>query len=65
VRSAEWREEKLMPKRHGSRRKFLGAAAAGPAAGVAALADPGRAAAQAVGIKRADLPDLTIKQVRV
>ena len=50
-----------------SRRSLLGAAAAaaGPAAGLAALADPGRAAAQTIGIKRADLPDLTIKQVKV
>ena len=29
------------------------------------MADPGRAAAQAVGIKPGDLPDLTIKQVKV
>jgi L-alanine-DL-glutamate epimerase-like enolase superfamily enzyme len=48
-----------------SRRNFMGAAAAAPAAGALALADPGRAAAQAIGIKRADLPDLTIKQVKV
>jgi L-alanine-DL-glutamate epimerase-like enolase superfamily enzyme len=31
----------------------------------AALADPPQAAAQAVGVKRADLPDLTIKEVKV
>src|ERR1035441_3920319 len=42
-----------------SRRGFLGVA------GVSALADPAGAAAQAVGIKRGDLPDLTIKEVRV
>jgi L-alanine-DL-glutamate epimerase-like enolase superfamily enzyme len=54
-----------MSGKRGSRRNFLGAAVAAPAAGVAALADPGRAAAQAAGIKRADLPDLTIKQVKV
>ena len=41
-----------------SRRGFLGAAAA-------AAANPGLAAAQAVGVKTADLPDLTIKEVRV
>ena len=45
-----------------SRRGFLGA---GSAAGLAALADPGLAAAQAAGVKRADLPDLTIREVKV
>ena len=54
-----------MSRNNVSRRSFMGAAAAAPAAGALALADPGRAAAQAVGIKRADLPDLTIKQVKV
>ena len=54
-----------MSGKSGSRRNFLGAAVAAPAIGVAALADPGRAAAQAAGIKRADLPDLTIKQIKV
>lgn len=48
-----------------SRRNFMGAAAAAPAMAAAALADPGCAAAQAIGIKRAELPDLTIKQVKV
>src|SRR5580704_17724521 len=48
-----------------SRRNFLGAAVAAPTLGMAVLADPARAAAQAVVVKRADLPDLTIKQVRV
>jgi L-alanine-DL-glutamate epimerase-like enolase superfamily enzyme len=57
--------EDLMAGMSVSRRSLLGAAAAGPAAGLAALADPGRAAAQTIGIKRADLPDLTIKQVKV
>ena len=42
-----------------SRRGFLGVA------GASALADPARATAQAVGIKRGDLPDLTIKEVKV
>jgi L-alanine-DL-glutamate epimerase-like enolase superfamily enzyme len=32
---------------------------------LAALADPGQAAAQAVGVKKSDLPDLTIKEVKV
>ena len=48
-----------------SRRNFLSASALGPLAGAAAVADPGRAAAQAVGVKPADLPDLTIKEVKV
>lgn len=42
-----------------SRRRFLRAAP------LAALADPAAAAAQAVGVKRGDLPDLTIKEVKV
>ena len=54
-----------MSGKSGSRRSFLGAAVAAPALGVVALADPGRAAAQAAGVKRGDLPDLTIKQVKV
>jgi L-alanine-DL-glutamate epimerase-like enolase superfamily enzyme len=41
-----------------SRRSFLAGA------GVV-LADPAHSAAQAVGVKRGDLPDLTIKQVKV
>ncbi|HWB85756.1 MAG TPA: mandelate racemase/muconate lactonizing enzyme family protein [Bryobacteraceae bacterium] len=48
-----------------SRRHFFGASAAGTMAGAVALADPGLAAAQAVGVKPADLPDLTIKEVKV
>ncbi len=38
---------------------------AGTMAGFAALADPIGAAAQSVGVKPADLPDLTIKEVKV
>lgn len=50
-----------------SRRDFFGASAgsAMAGAGALALADPGGAAAQAVGIRRGDLPDLTIKEVKV
>jgi L-alanine-DL-glutamate epimerase-like enolase superfamily enzyme len=48
-----------------TRRNALTAMAAGTAAGFAALADPGVAAAQSVGVKKADLPDLSIKQVKV
>jgi hypothetical protein len=47
-----------------SRREFFGTTALGTFA-AAALADPPLAAAQAVGVKRADLPDLTIKEVKV
>ena len=48
-----------------TRRNFLTASAAGTAAGFAAIADPGTAAAQRVGVKKSDLPDLTIKQVKI
>ena len=55
-------------KRQLSRRGFLGASAgvaATSAAGFAALANPIAAAAQSVGVKTGDLPDLTIKEVKV
>ena len=49
-----------------TRRSLFGASALGVAsAAAAALADPGQAAAQAVGVKKADLPDLTIKEVKI
>lgn len=48
-----------------SRRDFLSASAIAPLAGFAALADPGAAAAQNVGVKKSDLPDLTIKEVKI
>lgn len=49
-----------------SRRGFLTSAAASAASlATAVLANPAAAAAQAVGVKPADLPDLTIKQVKV
>jgi L-alanine-DL-glutamate epimerase-like enolase superfamily enzyme len=51
-----------------SRRNFLGTSAAltagSAAAGLAALANPAQLAAQSVGVKPADLPDLTIKEVK-
>jgi L-alanine-DL-glutamate epimerase-like enolase superfamily enzyme len=47
-----------------SRRSFL-ASSTGFAAGLATLASPATAAAQAVGVKASDLPDLTIKEVKV
>ncbi len=49
-----------------SRRGLFGASVLGVAsAAAAALADPGQAAAQAVGVKKADLPDLSVKEVKV
>ena len=54
-----------MSNKRQSRRGFLGASAFGTAGIAAALADPPQAAAQAAGVKRADLPDLTIKEVKV
>lgn len=50
-----------------SRRNFLGSSVMGSmaAVGISALADPVLAAAQNVGVKRGDMPDLTIKQVKV
>jgi L-alanine-DL-glutamate epimerase-like enolase superfamily enzyme len=55
-----------MSKREMSRRDFMCQSAIGSAAGaVAALWDPASAAAQSVGVKRGDLPDLTIKEVKV
>lgn len=54
-----------MLKRTISRRHFLGASALGAIAAAPAFTEPARAAAQAVGIKPADLPDLTVKEVKV
>lgn len=54
-----------MKHRDLSRRNFLHGAAFGTAAGAAALLDPGWMAAQTVGVKPGDLPDLTIKEVKV
>jgi L-alanine-DL-glutamate epimerase-like enolase superfamily enzyme len=52
-----------MSSRDLSRRSFLGASAA--AAGAAVLTHPVSLAAQSAGIKPADMPDLTIKEVKV
>ncbi len=54
-----------MSDRKQSRRQFLGATAGATAAVASALADPPHAAAQSAGVKPADLPDLTIKEVKV
>ena len=48
-----------------SRRQFFGTSTGVTAAMAAALADPPDAAAQSAGVKKADLPDLTIKEVKV
>ena len=54
-----------MLKRNSSRRRFLSGSATGAAGALCALANPAGAAAQAVGVKARDLPDLTIKEVKV
>jgi L-alanine-DL-glutamate epimerase-like enolase superfamily enzyme len=59
------KKQKRMLQDPVTRRNFMTAQVAGAAAGFAALADPGLAAAQSVGVKKADLPDLTIKQVKI
>jgi len=58
------KKQKRMMQDPVTRRNFMTASAAGTAAGFAALADPGLAAAQSVGVKKGDLPDLTVKQVK-
>jgi hypothetical protein len=59
------RKTKRMMQDPVTRRNFLLATAAGTAPGLTALADPGTAAAQSVGVKKSDMPDLTVKQVKV
>jgi L-alanine-DL-glutamate epimerase-like enolase superfamily enzyme len=54
-----------MSDRKQSRRQFFGATAGATAAVASALADPPHAAAQSAGVKPGDLPDLTIKEVKV
>lgn len=54
-----------MPKPSVSRRHFLGASTLGPMAAVSLMNHPARLAAQAAGIKPADLSDLTVKEVKV
>lgn len=48
-----------------SRRHFFGASTGITAAALAALHDPPQVAAQSAGVKKVDLPDLTIKEVQV
>jgi L-alanine-DL-glutamate epimerase-like enolase superfamily enzyme len=54
-----------MSDRKQSRRQFFGTSAGVTAAAAAVLADPPHAAAQSAGVKKGDLPDLTIKEVKV
>ena len=54
-----------MSDRKQSRRQFFGASAGVTAAAASVLADPPQGAAQSAGVKRGDLPDLTIKEVKV
>jgi L-alanine-DL-glutamate epimerase-like enolase superfamily enzyme len=55
-----------MKKQDFSRRDFIYGSAMGTAAAAAtALSNPALAAAQSVGVKTGDLPDLTIKEVKV
>src|SRR5471032_2927931 len=55
----------VIVKENLSRRTFLGNSAGFAAAGLGAIANPIAAAAQSVGVKPGDLPDLTIKEVKV
>lgn len=48
-----------------SRREFFGASVCGTLAGASILSNPARAAAAEVGIGVGDLPDLTIKEVKM
>ena len=52
-------------KRQISRRNFLGASAGFAGAGLTLGANPVASAAQSVGVKPGDHPDLTIKEVKV
>src|ERR1035441_6931692 len=58
-------EERTMSDRKRTRREFFGTSAGVTAAVASVLADPPHAAAQSAGVKRGDLPDLTIKEVKV
>jgi L-alanine-DL-glutamate epimerase-like enolase superfamily enzyme len=55
----------MMSDKRQSRRQFFGASTGITAAAAAAIADPPHAAAQSAGVKKGDLPDLTIKEVKV
>src|ERR1039457_1230905 len=58
-------EEPTMSDRKQARREFFGASAGVTAAVASVLADPPHAAAQSAGVKKGDLPDLTVKEVKV
>jgi len=55
----------MSDRRRQSRREFFSASTSVTAAVAAALVDPPHAAAQSAGVKKADLPDLTVKEVKV
>src|ERR1700722_14293166 len=57
--------EVTMSDKGQSRRQFFGTSAGITAAAAAALVDPPHAAAQSAGVNKSDLPDLTIKEVKV
>jgi L-alanine-DL-glutamate epimerase-like enolase superfamily enzyme len=54
-----------MPEQTLSRRRFFGSTTAGALAAASSISDPRRAAAQSAGVKVGDLPDLTIKEVKI
>src|ERR1017187_6303332 len=58
-------EDTAMSDSNKSRREFFGASAGITAVVASALADPPHAASQSAGVKPGDLPDLTIKEVKV
>ena len=65
MRNLSNEQERPLLNRDLSRRGFFGASAFGALAGASVLANPARAAADAAGVKPADLPDLTIKEVKL
>jgi L-alanine-DL-glutamate epimerase-like enolase superfamily enzyme len=57
-------KEQTTDREH-SRRAFFGASAGATAAVASVLANPPQAAAQSAGVKCGDLPDLTIKEIKI
>jgi L-alanine-DL-glutamate epimerase-like enolase superfamily enzyme len=56
---------KTMSSHNLSRRQFLGTTALGALGGAVVMVNPVKAAAEAIGGKPSDLPDLTIKEVKM
>jgi len=54
-----------MPEQELSRRRFFSSSSAGALAAASGILDPRGAAAQSAGIKPGDLPELTIKEVKI